>query len=31
MVSDFTDEQGEYNGLPEMGRSHATICHKAGE
>jgi transposase len=31
MVSVFTDEWGGYNGLPEMGRSHATVCHAAGE
>jgi transposase len=31
MVSVFTDEWGGYNGLPEMGRRHATVCHVAGE
>jgi transposase len=31
MVSVFTDEWGGYNGLPEMGRRHATVCHAAGE
>jgi transposase len=27
----YTDEWGGYNGLPEMGRGHATVCHKEGE
>jgi transposase len=27
----YTDEWGGYNGLPAMGRGHATVCHKRGE
>ena len=27
----YTDEWGGYNGLPGMGRGHATVCHKEGE
>ena len=27
----YTDEWGGYNGLPGMGRGHATVCHKIGE
>lgn len=27
----YTDEWGSYNPLPELGRGHATVCHKAGE
>jgi transposase len=26
-----TDEWGGYNGLPALGRGHATVCHKVGE
>src|SRR3954466_14309965 len=31
MVRVFTDEWCGYSGLPAMGRSHATVCHTAGE
>ena len=27
----YTDEWGSYAHLPELGRGHATVCHKAGE
>src|SRR5262245_44624727 len=31
MVTVNTDEWCGYNGLPEMGRSRAAVCHVAGE
>jgi hypothetical protein len=31
MVTVNTDEWCGYNGLPEMGRARATVCHVAGE
>lgn len=27
----YTDEWGGYNGLPQVGRGHATVCHTPGE
>jgi hypothetical protein len=31
MVRVNTDEWGGYNGLPEMGRFRATVCHAERE
>lgn len=27
----YTDEWGGYNGLPDAGRGHATVCHTPGQ
>lgn len=31
MVDVYTDEWRGYNGLPAIGRNHATVCHAAHE
>jgi transposase len=31
LVMVYTDEWAAYDQLPEVGRSHATVCHAAGE